>query len=197
MSLSSDNNLLVISTHDSSIDPGNEKTYLFTGLLDSNIVLEQAIPQNSYHHKITVDKQYLITTSSLEMVFVDCRPDESNSYFNETSGECLLCSNGCEACNDESECMECDSKYFMENGTCSCDPLLFYVFENNTCVCNSSGYFVDDNGTCVCDASKFFVFENDSCVCNSTENFVLENDSCVCDSSNSYVLENGQCVFCN
>lgn len=89
LSLSEDKEWLAVSTHGSSSDPGNEKTYIFTGLTAGSIVLQQTFYQNSYHHSISQDKQYFIVTSEVEKVFVDCRPDNANNYFNQTSGECL------------------------------------------------------------------------------------------------------------
>ena len=99
MSLSEDNEWLVVSTHHSASDPGNEKTYIFTGVTEGNLTLLQVLNKNGYHHKLSKDKKYLISTSETQKVFVNCGVLGDNYYFNFNLSECVECNVvGCLEC---------------------------------------------------------------------------------------------------
>ena len=91
MSLTDDKEWLIVSTHDSVQFAGQEKTYIFTGVDEDNLTLLYVFDTDGYHHKLSKDRKFLVSSSEISKVFINCQAD-GPYYFNSATGECAQCS---------------------------------------------------------------------------------------------------------
>ncbi|EAS05890.2 zinc finger lsd1 subclass family protein (macronuclear) [Tetrahymena thermophila SB210] len=163
-----------------------------------------------------------------------CRPNSflqnnkciCNSSFVELNGECLQCPPNCEICPSQSNCLICQSPYYLnidKNCVSQCPDTFIGDSVNKQCVCRqnstltndkcqcSTGFF-DFNGVCQscsqnCDqctsqsvcticSSNYFLFNDSTCVSLCPQTFLVDSSNQKCTCRANSTLQNNKCI-CN
>ena len=133
--------------------------------------------------------------NGVDQICTECKPthpilfnnlctDRCEDPFYESGGQCLPCGVGCERCNSNGYCLDCDSDHLLQDGKCvvECESGFYETNEGGEDFCKECSMANCDS----CNANECHICEEGTylkqgeCVLNCGDGFWLNEDTSEC-----------------